>query len=56
MFGVEAVAREDGGAGGDGRVEGRENGVKTVADDDGALWITLTLTAGAAGRVVCRMD
>ena len=37
----------------EGRGEGRSNaGVETVAGDDGAVWITLTLTAGAAGRMV----
>jgi hypothetical protein len=56
----------DGGSGTGGRRHGRRwesrgaggsnAGVKTVAGDDRALWITLTLMAGAAGRVVCRMD
>ena len=31
-------------------------GVEAIGGDDGALWITLMLMAGAAERVVCRMD
>ena len=30
--------------------------MEAIGGDDGALWITLMLMAGAAERVVCRMD
>ena len=53
-MGTEAVSREEGCAA--GRWEGCGAGVEVIGGDDGALVTTLTLTAGAAGRVVRRMD
>ena len=58
-MGRVAVSREDGGAGGGRRVEERSGvgaGVEVIGGDDGAIVMTLALRAGAAGRVVRRMD
>ena len=58
FMGREAVSREEDGAGGweGGGEGGCGAGVEVIGGDDGVLWITLTLRAGAAGRVVRRMD
>ena len=59
FMGTEAVSRDDGGAGGLWECRGEGGcgaGVEVIGGDDGAFVTTLTLRAGAAGRVVRRVE